>query len=114
MTSLICIGCPKGCHLTVDEENDYKVTGNSCATGAEYGRNELLNPTRVLTTTVLIEGAIHNCLPVKSNGPIPKGKLIDCARYLADVKVQSPVVTGQVIVENILDTGIDVIATKDM
>lgn len=49
MTSLICITCPKGCHLTVDEENDYAVTGNSCPRGAEYARNELLHPVRMIT-----------------------------------------------------------------
>ena len=49
MTNLICITCPKGCHLTVDEENDYKVTGNACPRGAEYGRNEMLHPVRVIT-----------------------------------------------------------------
>ena len=55
MTNLICITCPKGCHLTVDEENDYKVTGNACPRGAEYGRNEMLHPVRVITSTVKIE-----------------------------------------------------------
>ena len=46
MTELICIGCPRGCHLKVDEENGYQVTGNNCPIGAEYGKNELTNPTR--------------------------------------------------------------------
>ena len=57
MTELICIGCPRGCHLKVDEQNGYAVSGNSCPVGAEYGKNELTNPTRVLTSTVRITGA---------------------------------------------------------
>ena len=57
MKELICIVCPRGCHLKVDEANDYAVTGNSCPRGAEYGRNECTHPTRVLTTTVKIDGA---------------------------------------------------------
>ena len=52
MKELICIVCPKGCHLKVDEENGCAVTGNGCPRGAEYGKSELLHPTRVLTSTV--------------------------------------------------------------
>ncbi len=114
MIELICIGCPKGCKLSVDENNGYTVTGHSCQIGAEYGRNEILNPTRVLTTIVKIENAIHNSLPVKSSKPLPKDKLIEASRSLKDVVVKSPVKTNQVIVENILDTGINIIATRDM
>ena len=55
MRELICITCPKGCHLKVDEENDYKVTGNGCPRGAIYGKKECTHPTRVVTSTVKIE-----------------------------------------------------------
>ena len=65
MTELICIVCPKGCHLKVDEENGYAVTGNSCERGAAYGKKELVNPTRVVTSTVRIEGAALRRLPVR-------------------------------------------------
>ena len=53
MTDLICIVCPKGCHLKVDEENGYKVTGNGCPRGAAYGEKELVNPTRAVSYTHL-------------------------------------------------------------
>ena len=72
MKELICIVCPKGCHLQVDEQNDYQVFGNSCPRGAEYGKNELLHPTRVLTSIVKVTGGNHHCCPVKTNGGIPK------------------------------------------
>ena len=114
MVEMICIGCPRGCHLSVDVENDYAVSGNHCRIGAEYGKNELLHPTRVLTTSVKIEGAIHHCLPVKSSSGIPKAKLIEAAQSLKGVRVQSPVKMGDVIVANILDTGVDIIACKNM
>lgn len=114
MTELICIGCPRGCHLKVDEENGYKVTGNSCPIGAEYGANELRNPTRVLTSTVKIVGGLHDCLPVKTNKPIPKGLLIEAMGQLKGIEVKAPVKTGDVIVENLLNTGADVIATRNM
>ena len=72
MKELICIVCPKGCHLQVDEQNDYQVFGNSCPRGAEYGKNELLHPTRVLTSIVKVTGGNHHCCSVKTNGGIPK------------------------------------------
>lgn len=114
MVNMICIGCPRGCHLSVDENNDYAVSGNNCNVGAEYGRNELINPTRVLTTTIKINGAIHNSLPVKTDKPIKKGLLIEAAKYLKNIEVSSPVSKGQIIVENILDSGSNIVACKDM
>ena len=114
MTELICIGCPRGCHLKVDEENGYTVTGNHCNIGAEYGKNELTNPTRVLTTTVRIKGGLHNCLPVRSNGAIKKSLLMEAVKALKDVEVQAPVHKGDVIVKNIVGSGYDMIASRDM
>ncbi len=111
---LICIGCPRGCHLKVDVDNDYAVTGNSCNIGAEYGRNELKNPTRILTSTVRIDGAAVSCLPVKTNKPIPKGLLFEAMEVVKKTEVKAPVKTGDVIIHNILDTGADLIATKSL
>ena len=70
MTELICIVCPKGCHLKVDEENGYKVTGNGCPRGAAYGEKELVNPTRVITSTVKAEAKTARRVPVKTAGDI--------------------------------------------
>lgn len=98
----------------VDEENDYKVTGNSCPIGAEYGANELRNPTRVLTTTVTVHGGMHDVLPVRTDKPISKALLFEAMKVLQEVKVQAPVAMGEVIVKNILDTGADVIATRNI
>ena len=74
MTELICITCPKGCHLRVDEEKGFAVTGNSCPRGAEYGRNELQHPVRTVTSTVRIQGADLPRLPVKTDRPLAKEK----------------------------------------
>lgn len=112
MKELVCIVCPKGCRLRVDEENGYQVTGNSCIRGAEYGKNEILNPTRVLTSTVKMEGGLYRRCPVKTNKAIPKGKLFDVMQALNAVTLTSPVCVGQVVVENVCGTGADVIATK--
>lgn len=114
MTEMICIVCPKGCHLKVDEENDYKVTGATCEKGVEYGKVELLNPTRVLTSTVKLEGgAIRRC-PVRTNGAIPKGKIFEAMDEINAVTLTAPVKIGQVVIPDLLGTGIDLIATRNI
>ena len=80
MTELICITCPKGCHLRVDEEKGFAVTGNSCPRGAEYGRNELQHPVRTVTSTVRIQGADLPRLPVKTDRPLPENPYHSRAR----------------------------------
>ena len=76
MKELICIVCPKGCCLHVDESNDYAVTGNGCARGAMYGRTELTNPTRVVTSTVCVSGAELPRCPVKRIAPFPRKRYL--------------------------------------
>lgn len=108
---LICIVCPKGCHLKVDVENE-KVTGNTCKRGEIYGLNEVKNPIRVVTSTVKIKNSKNKMVPVKTKEAIPKGKIFDVMREINTVEVILPIKVGQVIIENILDTGVDVIAAK--
>ena len=114
MKNLICIVCPKGCHLQVDEDNGYAVTGNSCPRGAEYGKTELLHPTRVLTSTVRVDGGLHRRLPVKTTAPIPKELLFQAMEALNGVTLTAPVTVGQVVIPNLLGTGVDVVATREM
>ncbi len=112
MKELVCIVCPRGCRLQVDEDNGYAVTGNSCPRGAEYGKNELQHPTRVLTTTVRVTGGVHRRLPVKTSTAIPKDLLFEAMEVANAVSVAAPVQPGQVIVENLLGTGADLIAGR--
>lgn len=112
MKQLICIVCPKGCHLQVDEENDYAVTGNSCARGAQYGAAELRHPVRVLTGTVRLTGAAARRCPVKTSSAIPKEKMFDVMHTLQDVQLTAPVTVGQVVLSDVLGTGADVVCTK--
>jgi len=112
--TLTCIACPIGCHLEVDIEQDYKVTGNQCKKGAEFGKKELKNPTRTLTSTVKIEGAIYPRIPVKTSGEIPKGKIFEVMDCLNDIVLKSPVKNNQVIIENVSNTGFDIIATRSL
>ena len=114
MKNLICITCPRGCHLTVDEENGFAVTGNSCPRGAEYGKNELQHPVRVVTSTVRIEGAAGARLPVKTDRPLPKEKMFQCMELLNTITAQAPVRVGQVLAANILGTDVNIVSAKTM
>ena len=113
MKELICIVCPNGCHLLVDEENGCKVTGSACPRGEEYGRNELLHPVRVLTGTVRLHGGALARCPVKSNGAIPKAQLLHAAQALCEVDVTAPVRRGDVVLADVCGTGVDIVAARD-
>ena len=113
--NLICISCPRGCHLQADQVGDeIKVRGNSGPRGEIYARNELLNPLRTLTTTV--EAVSENCrrLPVISSSPLPKGRIMEAVKELKGVSVKAPVHLGDVIVENILGLDVNIIASKSI
>ena len=112
MKEIICITCPKGCHLKVDEET-FAVTGNSCPRGAVYGANELRNPVRVVTSTVVVDGPARR-LPVKTDRPIPKGKMFEVMDEIARVRVQPPVAVGDILIPNVAGTDGNVVATKNL
>lgn len=114
MKELVCIVCPRGCRLHVDEENGCTVTGNTCPRGAEYGKNEVTDPKRVITSTVKIEGAAYRRCPVRTDTAVKKALMFDIMKELNAVTVTSPVKRGQILLENVLNTGANVIATKDM
>ena len=114
MKELICIVCPRGCHLSVDDENGYAVSGNRCPRGAEYVKRELLAPSRVVTSTVRITGAEYARCPVKTDRAIPKDRVFDAMALLDGVELVSPVKTGTHVLENILGTGANFVVTRDM
>lgn len=112
---MICIVCPIGCHLIVSQEGEsMEVTGNTCPRGKQYAMNELTNPTRTLTTTIVIENAIYHQLPVISSQPIPLDKIKETMKLLKDVKVKAPIKEKDVILKDIFGLGIDIIASRDM
>ena len=113
---LICINCPPGCRLTVtmDGETILGVSGNTCMRGDSYARRELTNPTRIVTSTVKVSRGREKMVSVKTREDIPKKKVLECVRALKDVTAKAPVRIGDVIVENILGTGVDIVATKNV
>ena len=112
--NLICIGSPMGCPITVTLEAGEvrEVTGFTCKRGETYARKEVTNPTRIVTTTVRVEGGVSPMVSVKTAQDIPKGKIFDCAAALRDVRVQAPVAIGDVVLSDAAGTGVDVVATK--
>lgn len=113
---LTCISCPIGCLLKVEIEDKevVKVTGNSCPRGEVYARKECTNPTRIVTTTVKVNNGIINSVSVKTKSDIPKELIFDVMKALKGLSVNAPVKIGDVILENVLGTGVNIVATKDI
>ncbi len=111
-----CIMCPIGCELTVTLADGafVSVSGNSCPRGAAYGKDEVTAPKRMLTGTVACTGGLLPLLPVVSAKPLPKDRVLDCAAYLRQVEVAAPVACGQVVVEDILGLGVDIVASRNL
>lgn len=114
--SLICIGCPMGCPMTVTLEGGRvtAVTGNTCRRGDAYARREVTAPTRVLTTTVQVRHGAAPVVPVRTLGEVPKALLFRCVRSLRDLTVEAPVAAGQVVLRDLCGTGVDLVAAADV
>lgn len=116
-TNYLCIGCPLGCRLEVDEAEDghvVEVRGFSCKRGNAYALQEHTAPQRMVTTTVQIEGGLHVRLPVRTNSPVSKTMVAAICQTLRTVTVVAPIQRGTVILPNVLNTGADVIASRTM
>lgn len=115
MKEITCIVCPIGCKMTVERKGDkYIVSVNQCKRGEDYAIEELTHPTRMLTGTVGIVNALHQRLPVHSSAALPKELLFEAMKIIRTCKVEAPVRCGQLIIKNILETGIDICASREM
>lgn len=114
---MTCIVCPQGCRLLIDideETNEITVSNHKCNRGPIYAKKELTNPTRFLTATIQIRNANHKRLPIKSSVEVPKHEIFNIMRKINEIVVDAPVLCGDVVYENILGLGIDLVATRDM
>ena len=113
---IICTVCPRGCHIQVEGEGEkvLSVDGQGCKRGLEYASAEYAHPVRILTTTVKLEGDAADLLPVRSNKPLPKEKIMDCMALIRAAAVKAPVARYDVIIPNICGTGVDIVATKSV
>lgn len=112
----ICVTCPVGCTIraTVEGRELVAIQGQACKRGEAFVREELAAPKRMLTTTVAVRGGRLPLLPVHSSAPLPKGLLLPAAALLRQVQVEAPIEEGQVVLANILDSGVDMVASRPL
>lgn len=110
---LVCINCPVGCRLqvTLQDGQVIAVAGNQCKRGEKYARQECVDPRRVVTAVIPVQGCTTP-LSVKTRAPIPKDKVFACMKELGTLKICAPILMGDVVKSNICGTEVDVIATK--
>lgn len=110
-----CILCPNGCELILNKDGtDYLVEGNKCKRGIQFAIEEYTDPKRVLTTTVRTNAAQHPRLSVKTTKGIPKGRIFEAMKVINQIEVASPIQRGQILYENLLNLGLNVVATETL
>ena len=110
-----CINCPLGCQVVVtrDGEEITDISGNNCKRGENYVRDEVKDPKRMVCSTVKISGSNAYSVPVKTETAIPKGLIFECMKEINNTEIKTPVHIGDVVIDNVLDTGVNVIATDE-
>ena len=113
---ITCIVCPIGCKILVrtDGKHVKLIDGNKCKRGIDYARNEALDPRRMLTSSILVKDGKWPLVSVKSSKPVPKDKIFSVLKEIRNSKVDAPVGSGQIVIKNVADTNIDIIATKSI
>jgi len=117
IVELTCINCPLGCPLKVETDGQgqvLSVAGNTCKRGEEYGRREVTAPMRTVTSTVRVQGGSAPVVSVRTRGDIPKEKIFAVMEEIRKACAAVPVHIGDVIVEDIAGTGVDLIATRNV
>ena len=117
-----CTTCPSECLLTVEVKRGadgavaevYSVAGNSCPRGDKFAHQELTCPMRVLTTTVAVSGGDEVLLPVRTSEAIPLELHTQAMDLIRGLVVNAPIRMGDVVLENLLDTNINLIASMDI
>ena len=110
---LVCAICPRSCFLSFDSKTK-TVKGNNCPRGEQFFKEEMNNPKRVVTTTIKIEGGTKERISVKTSSPINKNLVFDCINEIKKIKLKAPIKLGDTIIENILKTGVDIVATSEV
>ena len=114
LKNITCIECPKGCKLSIETDNGkiVKLSGNQCAKGEQYGRAEVENPMRILTSAVLSEELSLRMVPVRTDKPIPKSRLVDAMDRIKKIRLSKPVAAGEVIEKDFILPGVNLISTR--
>src|SRR6056297_79367 len=97
--TLTCVACPKGCEVTVEHDGDeiIDIMGNACPQGADYAKEEVVAPTRILPTTAKVKNGALPLVPVKTTRPIPLEVIHDAMEIIGEKEIEAPVKLGQII-----------------
>lgn len=111
---LTCVLCPAGCELEVrrDDSTEVEVSGNQCDKGIPFAVEEILHPKRNLATSVPVRGTSSKMVSVRLSGPVPREMIFPILAEIARLRPEAPVNRGQVLIADVLGTGVDVIATR--
>jgi CxxC motif-containing protein len=115
-TRFTCVICPTGCSITVSApaSGPLQITGATCKRGKEYAEQEYREPKRMLITTMRIDGGVLPVLPVRSDKALPKQRIFEAVQFVSTIALRAPIKMGTVVVPNLLNLGVDVIASRDM
>lgn len=111
---LTCIVCPKGCQLKVTFDADGKISeveGYTCKRGLVYAQDECTHPKRTVTSTVKLKDGTP--VAVKTSGAVPKELVFEVMKQINAIRYDGELKIGDVIIENVCDTGIDVVASAN-
>ena len=111
---MTCIVCPKGCQLRVslgEKGEILEITGFTCPRGKQYAVDECTHPVRTVTSTARAENG--EVVPVKTAVPIPKELVFACMEAINRATVCLPARIGDVLIPNVLNTGVDVVVTAN-
>lgn len=111
-----CIICPNGCDIEVELEDNkiINLNGALCKKGKEYVITELTNPQRNIASSVKVKNGNLPLVSVRLNNNIPKNKIFEVMNEIKKVSVEVPIKIGDVIIKNVLNLNVDVIATKNI
>jgi len=114
--NLICISCPLGCRLAVNigSADEIAVSGNRCKRGENYAREEIRDPKRTVTAVVRTDSPSHRYLPVRTDQPLSKKHINALLNELYRLTIPEPVEIGQLVIQNFRETGVNVIATRNL
>lgn len=122
MREMICINCPIGCNLKVygDNEENIRVEGNKCPRGLQYGKDEVLNPKRMVTSSVPLREdentGIYQMISVKTSEAVPKELIFSVIKEIKSIDLKSKgikkIEVGDILLENVCNTGVDIVATQ--
>lgn len=111
---ITCIVCPIGCKILVksDGKKVDVLSGYKCKKGIDYALYETIDPRRILTSSVLVKNGEWPLVSVKSSKVVPKDKIFDVLVEVKKTIIKAPVKLGDIVIQNVLDTNIDILATK--